>query len=93
MQSPKERFSQHVGEIKVLVVGGSLGAQAINQVMPQALAKIEQSGRPEVWHQTGPNHFDATAKSYSELGITGRVVPYGIEKMDEGLCLGRSCYL
>ncbi len=82
MQSPKERFSQHVGAIKVLVVGGSLGAQAINEVMPQALAQIEQSVRPEVWHQTGPNHFDATAKRYEGLGLTGRVVPY-IEKMDE----------
>ncbi len=82
IQSPKERFSQHVGAIKVLVVGGSLGAQAINEVMPQALAQIEQSVRPEVWHQTGPNHFDATAKRYEGLGLTGRVVPY-IEKMDE----------
>ena len=82
MPAPAERFSQHDGVIKVLVVGGSLGAQAINQVMPQALAQIGQSARPDVWHQTGPNHFDATAKSYEELGLTGRVVPY-IEKMDE----------
>lgn len=82
MQGPEARFSQHEGVIKLLVVGGSLGAQAINEVLPKAVAKIDQSVRPEVWHQTGPNHIDVTLKGYSDLGLSGRIVPY-IEKMDE----------
>ena len=50
---PGQRFRNRTGNLKVLVVGGSLGAQALNETMPRALALIPQSHRPEVTHQAG----------------------------------------
>ena len=38
---------------RVLVVGGSLGAQALNTIVPAAIARVPHEIRPEVWHQTG----------------------------------------
>ncbi|MGI9278936.1 MAG: undecaprenyldiphospho-muramoylpentapeptide beta-N-acetylglucosaminyltransferase [Endozoicomonas sp.] len=60
--------------LKLLVVGGSRGAVAINQLVPRVLAKFK--GRIEVWHQTGKNNLDATRELYSELGVSGRVEPF-----------------
>lgn len=68
--------------LQLLVLGGSLGAAAINELMPQALAKLPEESRPEVYHQTGEKHLSATISAYEQAGMSARIVPF-IEKMDE----------
>ncbi len=68
--------------IRILVVGGSLGAQALNTIVPSAIARIPESLRPEVWHQTGANKLQFTQQKYKELGIEVRVDEF-IEAMHE----------
>lgn len=55
--------------LKVLVLGGSLGAEAINQCLPKALAKLDEASRPKVWHQTGKNKLESTRESYRKEGL------------------------
>jgi UDP-N-acetylglucosamine--N-acetylmuramyl-(pentapeptide) pyrophosphoryl-undecaprenol N-acetylglucosamine transferase len=66
--------------LRLLVVGGSLGAQALNEVVPQALALMTVGGRPDVWHQTGATQGETTRERYRVLRVQGRVDPY-IEDM------------
>lgn len=68
--------------LRLLVLGGSLGAAAINDLVPRALAKIAMTARPEVYHQTGEKHFENTLKAYQSLGVTAKVVPF-IADMDQ----------
>lgn len=72
----KEKSQQNKPRFNLLVIGGSLGALAINQLLPQALALIPESERPAVWHQTGPSHFDLTQKMYSDAKIEVKLVPF-----------------
>jgi UDP-N-acetylglucosamine--N-acetylmuramyl-(pentapeptide) pyrophosphoryl-undecaprenol N-acetylglucosamine transferase len=53
----------------VLVVGGSLGALALNQVLPKALALLPASERPVVTHQSGAKHIDALRDAYAAAGV------------------------
>lgn len=62
--------------LKLLVVGGSLGAKAINDVLPQVLAQWPHAQRLDVWHQTGIKNFDEVAKSYADSEVEARVEPY-----------------
>lgn len=79
---PEERMQDREGAIRLLVVGGSLGAQAINERIPEALAKLAPAQRPLVWHQTGQAHLKQTQERYQRLGVDAQVVPF-IDKMDE----------
>ncbi|MDH5444890.1 MAG: undecaprenyldiphospho-muramoylpentapeptide beta-N-acetylglucosaminyltransferase [Gammaproteobacteria bacterium] len=76
LEAPTSRIAQHQGVLKVLVIGGSLGAQALNQVLPKALAMIEESERPEVWHQAGANKHEDTRQAYDDLKLDARVSPF-----------------
>lgn len=58
---------------RVLVLGGSLGALALNEIMPQALALIESSKRPQVRHQCGKRHIEAAENAYANAGIEAEV--------------------
>ncbi len=80
--SPEERFSQRSGVLNLLVVGGSLGAKAINEIVPEAIAEIEPEMRPNVWHQTGKDHHKDTQSLYRKLDLHARVDAF-IEHMDE----------
>ena len=66
----------------LLVLGGSLGAQAINQLLPYALAKLPESLRPLVRHQAGEKHFAETLTAYQRAGVFAEVVPF-IAEMDK----------
>ena len=68
--------------LHILVVGGSLGAKALNDVVPQALSQMPVDGRPEVWHQTGKKNIDEAKASYEKSGVEARVVPF-IDDMAE----------
>lgn len=59
--------------LRLLVLGGSQGAAAINDTLPHALARLEARLRPQVWHQTGAAHAESTAAQYRELGLEAQV--------------------
>ncbi|TDJ31695.1 MAG: hypothetical protein E2O56_06600 [Gammaproteobacteria bacterium] len=78
---PEQRFEQHTGPIHVLVLGGSLGAASLNETVPRALAALDESERPEVWHQAGGKNLEAAESAYAKAGVRARVVPF-IDEMD-----------
>jgi UDP-N-acetylglucosamine--N-acetylmuramyl-(pentapeptide) pyrophosphoryl-undecaprenol N-acetylglucosamine transferase len=78
---PEARFAGREGRLRVLVVGGSLGATALNSMVPLALSRIPEGERPVVTHQAGRNQFDALKQSYSGAGVAGELVDF-IEDMD-----------
>ncbi len=66
---PTERFAGRTGPLKVLVVGGSLGARALNTVVPQALALIPEDMRPVVTHQSGEKQLAELQANYAKAGV------------------------
>ena len=79
---PQQRFAGREGLPRLLVLGGSRGALAINQMLPAALALIEPSQRPQVRHQTGKLHCAETQALYDAAGVSAEVVAF-ITQMDE----------
>ena len=73
---PAARFAGHAGAPRLLVLGGSLGAQALNQGLPNALSRIPEHRRPEVLHQCGAAHVEATSAAYKRAYLDARVVPF-----------------
>ncbi len=71
---PEARFAGRSGPLRLLVVGGSLGAQALNECVPQALALLEP--RPTVVHQSGDKHLEALRANYRAAGVEGELVPF-----------------
>lgn len=67
--APAERFAGREGKLRLLVVGGSLGAQVLNEVVPQALALLPVEQRPRVIHQAGIKHIDALNANYAQAGV------------------------
>jgi UDP-N-acetylglucosamine--N-acetylmuramyl-(pentapeptide) pyrophosphoryl-undecaprenol N-acetylglucosamine transferase len=80
LPSPRERYAARTGRLKLLVIGGSLGAQALNTIVPQALHRIPREARPAVTHQAGARHLEALKKNYAEAGVEGELVTF-IEDM------------
>jgi UDP-N-acetylglucosamine--N-acetylmuramyl-(pentapeptide) pyrophosphoryl-undecaprenol N-acetylglucosamine transferase len=80
VEVPEKRYGIRQGQLRLLVIGGSLGAQALNTVVPQALRLIPEKGRPVITHQTGLRHLEAVRKSYAEMEVEGDLVPF-IENM------------
>ncbi|GAB3482574.1 undecaprenyldiphospho-muramoylpentapeptide beta-N-acetylglucosaminyltransferase [Marinomonas epiphytica] len=62
--------------LKLLVVGGSLGAKAINDLVPQLLSQWPHSQRLDVWHQTGVRNHQEVMSQYAQLEVEARVEPY-----------------
>jgi UDP-N-acetylglucosamine--N-acetylmuramyl-(pentapeptide) pyrophosphoryl-undecaprenol N-acetylglucosamine transferase len=73
---PLERFAGRSGPLKVLVVGGSLGARVLNETMPQALALLAPAERPHVTHQTGQAHWASVQADYAKAGVEAQIVPF-----------------
>jgi UDP-N-acetylglucosamine--N-acetylmuramyl-(pentapeptide) pyrophosphoryl-undecaprenol N-acetylglucosamine transferase len=77
IESPETRFMQSQDRdskrLHLLVVGGSLGAVKLNEIIPQALAGIDGSQRPEVIHQTGLKNIDATRAFYQQAGVEAKI--------------------
>jgi UDP-N-acetylglucosamine--N-acetylmuramyl-(pentapeptide) pyrophosphoryl-undecaprenol N-acetylglucosamine transferase len=78
--APEVRFAGREGPIRLLVVGGSLGAAALNTRVPEALALIPRDARPIVLHQSGARHVDALTAVYARLGVDAQCVAF-IEDM------------
>ena len=77
---PSERFAGRTGSPRLLVLGGSQGALALNRLVPQTLALWDEAERPEVWHQAGGQLYEAAVTAYQEAGVTVRLTPF-IEDM------------
>ncbi len=73
---PQTRFAGRSGALKVLVVGGSLGAKALNTVVPQALALVPADQRPIVTHQSGEKQIDELRANYSQAGVQATLTPF-----------------
>jgi UDP-N-acetylglucosamine--N-acetylmuramyl-(pentapeptide) pyrophosphoryl-undecaprenol N-acetylglucosamine transferase len=73
---PDQRFASAQGRIKLLVVGGSLGAQALNDVIPRALAMIPLSERPQVIHQGGDKQIEQLRANYAAAGVEADLTPF-----------------
>src|SRR5947209_9625173 len=67
--APESRYAERSGPLRVLVVGGSLGAKALNDVMPRALALLPGERRPLVTHQSGTQHVESLRQAYSAAGV------------------------
>jgi len=74
--APAERFAGREGPLKVLVVGGSLGAKALNEVVPQALALLAPQQRPHVLHQSGAKQIDELRANYAAAGVHAELTPF-----------------
>jgi UDP-N-acetylglucosamine--N-acetylmuramyl-(pentapeptide) pyrophosphoryl-undecaprenol N-acetylglucosamine transferase len=76
LPEPAERGAGRSGPLRLLVVGGSLGARVLNQTVPQALALLEPAERPRVVHQTGSAERDAVQQAYAAAGVEAEVVAF-----------------
>jgi UDP-N-acetylglucosamine--N-acetylmuramyl-(pentapeptide) pyrophosphoryl-undecaprenol N-acetylglucosamine transferase len=88
IESPEARFAGRTGPLRVMVVGGSLGAKVLNDTLPQAFAMMPPDQRPRLTHQTGMDQFEAVRSAYGragiELGEQVEVLPF-INNMAERL--------
>lgn len=73
---PEQRFAGRAGPLKLLVVGGSLGAKALNDIVPQALARIPEAQRPSVLHQSGARQIDQLRANYAQAGVAAECTPF-----------------
>jgi UDP-N-acetylglucosamine--N-acetylmuramyl-(pentapeptide) pyrophosphoryl-undecaprenol N-acetylglucosamine transferase len=74
--APALRYEQRQGPLSILVVGGSLGAAALNEHIPAALALIAKQERPIVIHQAGDKHLADLEKRYAQLGVEADIRPF-----------------
>jgi len=76
MDAPEQRLAGRTGKLRVLVIGGSLGAQVFNQQLPQALALMPEADRPDVRHQCGEKNLEAARAAYDEAGVSASIEPF-----------------
>ena len=74
--SPVTRFEGRSGPLKLWVVGGSLGAQALNDIVPKALALLPEADRPVVVHQSGAKQIEALRTNYTNAGVKAELTPF-----------------
>ena len=74
--APSKRFVGRTGPLRLLVVGGSLGAQALNDIVPRALALIPAENRPVVTHQSGATQIDTLRANYQAAGVQAELTPF-----------------
>ncbi|NLY64402.1 MAG: undecaprenyldiphospho-muramoylpentapeptide beta-N-acetylglucosaminyltransferase [Alcaligenaceae bacterium] len=75
-ESPALRYGKRSGRLNILVVGGSLGAHALNTIVPQALSGIPNGLRPVIRHQAGAQHIDTLKQTYASLGVQAECVAF-----------------
>ena len=74
--APATRFARRSGSLRLLVLGGSLGARALNDIVPRALALIPAAERPLVTHQSGVSQIDELRANYAQAGVQARLTPF-----------------
>ena len=73
---PDIRFAGRSGPLKLLVVGGSLGAAALNEIVPKAIALIPPAQRPQVIHQSGAGQLESLDANYRAAGVQAELTPF-----------------
>ena len=73
---PSARYAGRTGPLRLLVVGGSLGAQALNDRVPAALASMRAVARPLVVHQAGERHIDGLRTAYRDAGVAAECIAF-----------------
>lgn len=76
LPAPEQRFAGRSGVLRLLVLGGSLGAQALNEIVPRALALIPAEWRPQVTHQSGTRHLEQLRAHYEAACVAGETVAF-----------------
>ena len=76
LPDPQTRYAARGGKLNVLVVGGSLGAKAINEILPQALVLLPEENCPNVIHQAGKQHFESVQQLYRQAGVRADIRPF-----------------
>lgn len=76
VHEPVQRLHGRSGALRLLVVGGSLGAQALNEALPRALSMIAPEARPQVVHQAGTKHIDQLRENYRIAGVQAETRPF-----------------
>jgi UDP-N-acetylglucosamine--N-acetylmuramyl-(pentapeptide) pyrophosphoryl-undecaprenol N-acetylglucosamine transferase len=84
MAPPAQRMAGRQGPLRVLVVGGSLGAKVLNDTLPKALALMPPAARPAVLHQCGSAHAAAVEAAYRDAGVQADILPF-IDDMAQAL--------
>ncbi|TDF61839.1 undecaprenyldiphospho-muramoylpentapeptide beta-N-acetylglucosaminyltransferase [Cupriavidus sp. L7L] len=76
LDAPEARYDQRTGPLRILVVGGSLGAAALNEVVPKAIALLQESERPVVTHQAGAKQIDTLRANYAAAQVPAQTLPF-----------------
>jgi UDP-N-acetylglucosamine--N-acetylmuramyl-(pentapeptide) pyrophosphoryl-undecaprenol N-acetylglucosamine transferase len=74
--TPATRFAQRSGPLRLLVIGGSLGARSLNEQVPRALACLPPAQRPVVTHQGGQAQMESLEAAYAQAGVAATLVPF-----------------
>jgi UDP-N-acetylglucosamine--N-acetylmuramyl-(pentapeptide) pyrophosphoryl-undecaprenol N-acetylglucosamine transferase len=82
LSDPQMRIGSHRGALRVLVIGGSLGAVRLNEIVPEAVSRIAAEARPEILHQTGRANLEMTREFYQRHGVDARIEAF-IDDMAE----------
>ena len=73
---PRARYAARSGRLRLLVLGGSQGAKALNDALPHALARLPEDARPEVTHQAGRQHLEDLQQGYAAAGVRAEVLAF-----------------
>ena len=76
VEPPQSRYARREGPLRLLVVGGSLGALALNEVVPDAIGRMTESARPVVVHQSGQAHIEALRDRYEQQQVPAQCVAF-----------------
>ena len=76
LEKPETRMTQHQGQLRLLIIGGSLGAQALNDSVPVALSELSKELQPSVWHQTGKNKLSETVAGYNKVNVEAKITEF-----------------
>jgi UDP-N-acetylglucosamine--N-acetylmuramyl-(pentapeptide) pyrophosphoryl-undecaprenol N-acetylglucosamine transferase len=76
LPEPEARYAQRSGSLRLLIVGGSLGAQALNDIVPKALGLMPAAERPRVTHQAGDRHLAELRLNYARAGVQGELMAF-----------------
>lgn len=76
LKAPAERMAAREGPLHLLVIGGSLGAQALNEVVPQGMALLGAADLPQIVHQAGERHLEELKSNYAAAGIQAHCVSF-----------------
>ena len=82
IEEPKKRFADRSSPVRILITGGSQGAQVLNQVIPEALARLPGYLSVEIRHQAGGNRLEEAQQAYATAGVSAKVEPF-IDDMAE----------